>query len=79
MPILYDSKSAITISENLVQHSKTKHIDIRYHFLMHHVEQGTIEMYFVNTDYQLADLFTKSLDEKRFTFFVDNIGMLNLE
>ena len=51
IPILYDSKSAIAISENPVQHSKTRHIDIRYHFLKHHVEQGTIEMYFVNTDY----------------------------
>ena len=79
IPILSDSKSAITISENPVQHSKTKHIDIRYHFLKHPVEQGTIEMYFVNSDYHLADLFTKALDEKRFTFLAEKIGMLNLE
>ncbi|KAI3692974.1 hypothetical protein L6452_32800 [Arctium lappa] len=44
----------------------------------HHVEQGTIEMYFVPTDYQLADLFTKALDEIRFTFLVGKIGMLNM-
>ena len=79
IPILCDSKIAIAISENPVQHSKTKHIDIRYHFLKHHVEQGTIELYFVNIDYQLADLFTKALDEKMFTFLVETIGMLNLE
>ena len=79
IPILYDSKSTIAISENPVLHLQTKHIDIRYHFLKHHVEQGTIEMYFVNSDYQLADLFTKALDEKRFTFLVEKIGMLNLE
>ncbi|KAI3714885.1 hypothetical protein L6452_21846 [Arctium lappa] len=78
IPILCDSKSVISISVNLVQHSKIKHIDIRYHFLKHHVEQGTIEMYFVSTDYQLADLFTKSLDEKRFSFLVGKLGMLNL-
>ena len=65
IPILCDLKSAIEISENPVQHSKTKHIDIRYHFLKHHVEQGTIEMYFVSTDYQLSDLFTKALDNGR--------------
>ena len=79
IPILYDSKSAIAISENPVQHSKTRHIDIRYHFLKHHVEQGTIEMYFMNSNYQLAELFTKALEEKRFTFLVEKIGMLNLE
>ncbi|KAI3729653.1 hypothetical protein L6452_18315 [Arctium lappa] len=46
------------------QHSKTKHIDLRYHFIKDHVEKGDIEMHFVQTDYQLADLFTKPLDEK---------------
>ncbi|GKD48204.1 retrovirus-related pol polyprotein from transposon TNT 1-94, partial [Tanacetum coccineum] len=52
-----DSKSAIAISCNPVQHSKTKHIDIRYHFIKEHVEKGTVEIYFVGTEYQLADLF----------------------
>ncbi|KAJ9557275.1 hypothetical protein OSB04_011889 [Centaurea solstitialis] len=65
IPIYCDSKSAIAITCNLVQHSRTKHIDIRYHFIKDHVERGTIELYFVNTKYQLADLFTKPLDEKR--------------
>ncbi|GJZ21859.1 retrovirus-related pol polyprotein from transposon TNT 1-94 [Tanacetum coccineum] len=54
-----DSKSAIAISCNLVQHSKTKHIDIRYHFIKGHVEKGTVELYFVGTEYQLADLLLK--------------------
>ncbi|GKE03439.1 hypothetical protein Tco_1395457 [Tanacetum coccineum] len=61
IPIYYDSKSAIAISCNPVQHSRTKHIAVRYHFIKEHVEKGTIELYFVKTDYQLADLFTKSL------------------
>ena len=64
IPIYYDSKSAIAISCNPVQHTKTKHIDVRYHFIKDHVEKGTIELYFVNTDFQIADLFTKPLDEK---------------
>ncbi|GKE16607.1 retrovirus-related pol polyprotein from transposon TNT 1-94 [Tanacetum coccineum] len=56
-----DSKSAIAISCNPVQHSKTKHIDIQYHFNKEHVEKGTVELYFVGTEYQLANLFTKAL------------------
>ncbi|GKA87135.1 hypothetical protein Tco_0808846, partial [Tanacetum coccineum] len=61
IPIYYDSKSAIAISCNPVQHSRTKHITVRYHFIKEHVEKGTIELYFVKTHYQLADLFTKAL------------------
>nr|GEW73774.1 hypothetical protein [Tanacetum cinerariifolium] len=59
IPIYCDSKSAIAISCNPVQHSRTKHIAVPYHFIKDHVEKGTIELYFVKTDYQLADLFTK--------------------
>ncbi|GJY72664.1 retrovirus-related pol polyprotein from transposon TNT 1-94 [Tanacetum coccineum] len=56
--IYYDSNSAIAISCNPVQHTRTKHIDVRYHFIKDHVEKGTIELYFVGTEFQLADLFT---------------------
>nr|GEU74218.1 retrovirus-related Pol polyprotein from transposon TNT 1-94 [Tanacetum cinerariifolium] len=63
--IYCDSKSAIAISCNPVQHTRTKHIDVRYHFIKDHVEKGTIELYFVGTEYQLADLFMKSLPEAR--------------
>ncbi|KAJ9547142.1 hypothetical protein OSB04_019685 [Centaurea solstitialis] len=74
IPIYCDSKSAIAISANPVQHLKTKHIDIRYHFLKDNVEKENIELYFVNTEYQLADLFTKALDEKRFKFLISRLG-----
>ncbi|KAJ9548098.1 hypothetical protein OSB04_020641 [Centaurea solstitialis] len=74
IPIYCDSKSAIAISCNPVQHTKTKHIDIRYHFIKDHVEKGTIELYFVNTEFQLADLFTKALDEKRFNFLITKLA-----
>ncbi|GJW39664.1 copia protein [Tanacetum coccineum] len=69
-----DSKSAIAISCNPVQHSKTKHIDIRYHFIKEHVEKGTVELYFVGTEYQLADLFTKALPKECFEYLVHRIG-----
>nr|GEV19691.1 hypothetical protein [Tanacetum cinerariifolium] len=73
IPILCDSKSAIAISCNPVQHSRTKHINIRYHFIKEHVEKGTIELYFVWTEYQLADIFTKALPNERFEFLVHKI------
>ncbi|KAJ9565352.1 hypothetical protein OSB04_001318 [Centaurea solstitialis] len=77
IPIYCDSKSAIAITCNPVQHIRTKHIDIRYHFIKDHVERGTLELYFVNTEYQLADLFTKPLDEKRFNFLISKLGMFD--
>nr|GFA19176.1 retrovirus-related Pol polyprotein from transposon TNT 1-94 [Tanacetum cinerariifolium] len=79
VPIYCDSKSVIAISCNLVQHSRTKHIDVRYHFIKDHVEKGTIELYFVGTEYQLADLFMKSLPEARFKFLVEKLGMMSRE
>ncbi|GJX33567.1 ribonuclease H-like domain-containing protein [Tanacetum coccineum] len=75
IPMYCDSKSAIVISCNLVQHSRTKHINIRYHFIKENVEKGTIEIYFVGTEYQLADLFTKALPKERFAYLLYMIGM----
>nr|GFB10754.1 retrovirus-related Pol polyprotein from transposon TNT 1-94 [Tanacetum cinerariifolium] len=79
VPIYYDSKSAIAISCNPVQHTRTKHIDVRYHFIKDHVKKGTIELYFVGTKYQDADLFTKYLPEARFKFLVEKLGMMSRE
>nr|GFB82267.1 hypothetical protein [Tanacetum cinerariifolium] len=79
VPIYCDSKSVIVISCNSVQHTQTKHIDVRYHFIKDHVEKGTIELYFIGTEYQLADLFTKSLPEARFKFLVEKLGMMSRE
>ncbi|GJU06595.1 hypothetical protein Tco_1123025 [Tanacetum coccineum] len=78
IPIYCDSKSAIAISCNLVQHSRTKHIVVRYHFIKEHMEKGTIELYFVKTDYQLADLFTKALLVDRFYYLVRRLGLRRL-
>nr|GEU61521.1 retrovirus-related Pol polyprotein from transposon TNT 1-94 [Tanacetum cinerariifolium] len=78
VPIYCDSKSVIAISCNPVQHTRTKHIDVGYHFIKDRVEKGNIELYFVGTEYQLADLFTKSLPEARFKFLVEKLGMMTL-
>ncbi|GJR31673.1 hypothetical protein Tco_1107905 [Tanacetum coccineum] len=52
-----------------------KHIDIRFHFIKEHVENGVIELYFVNTEYQLADIFTKALGRERIEFLINKLGM----
>ncbi|KAI3718218.1 hypothetical protein L6452_19080 [Arctium lappa] len=65
IPIYCDSTSAIAIANNPVLHSKTKHIEIRYDFIRDYVMNGDIELHFIPTDFQLADLFTKPLDETR--------------
>ncbi|KAK1379914.1 hypothetical protein POM88_026658 [Heracleum sosnowskyi] len=77
IPILCDNTSAIAISNNPVQHSRTKHIDIRYHFIREHVMNGTVELHFVPTEEQIADIFTKSVDESTFIKLVGKLGMLN--
>ncbi|GJY62617.1 retrovirus-related pol polyprotein from transposon TNT 1-94 [Tanacetum coccineum] len=75
IPLYCDSQSAIAISCNPVQHSHTKHIHTRYHFINEQVENGIIEFYFVRTEYQLADMFTKALPEDRFQYLVRQISM----
>ncbi|GJZ85973.1 hypothetical protein Tco_0657583 [Tanacetum coccineum] len=54
---------------------ESKHIDIRFHFIKEHVENGVIELYFVNTEYQLADIFTKALGRERIEFLINKLGM----
>ncbi|GJZ12584.1 retrovirus-related pol polyprotein from transposon TNT 1-94 [Tanacetum coccineum] len=75
IPMYCDNKSAIALCCNNVQHSRSKHIDIRFHFIKEHVENGVIELYFVNTEYQLADIFTKALGRERIEFLITKLGM----
>lgn len=77
IPIYCDNTSAIAISNNPCLHSRTKHIDLRYHFIRDHVMKEDVELHFIPTEYQLADLFTKPLDEARFNFLISELGMLN--
>nr|GEU54580.1 ribonuclease H-like domain-containing protein [Tanacetum cinerariifolium] len=75
IPLYCDSQSAIAISCNPVKHFRTKHIHTRYHFIKEQVKNGIIELHFVRTEYQLADMFTKALPEDRFKYLVRRIGM----
>ncbi|GJR75831.1 retrovirus-related pol polyprotein from transposon TNT 1-94 [Tanacetum coccineum] len=61
-----------------IQHSQSKHIDIRHQFIKEHVENGVVELYFVRTDYQLADIFTKALGRERLAFLIDKLGMKSM-
>ncbi|GJY26845.1 hypothetical protein Tco_0401571 [Tanacetum coccineum] len=70
IPLYCDNKSAIALCCNNVQHSRSKHIDIRHHFIREQVEKGVVELYFVRTEYQLADIFTKALPRERLDFIL---------
>ncbi|GKC47636.1 retrovirus-related pol polyprotein from transposon TNT 1-94 [Tanacetum coccineum] len=79
VPIFCDNTSANSIFNNTILHSRTKHIDIRYHFIRDHILKRDIKLHFVPTDLQLADIFTKPLAEPSFTRLVAELGMLNIQ
>ena len=76
-PIKIDNQSAISITNNHVKHSKTKHIDIRYHFIRDCAEKNLITLEKVLTDDNLTDLYTKAFDISRFVLLVQLTGMRN--
>ncbi|GJV84422.1 retrovirus-related pol polyprotein from transposon TNT 1-94 [Tanacetum coccineum] len=78
IPLYCDNKSAIALCCNNVQHSRAKHIDVRYHFIKEQVENEIMELYFVRTEYQLADIFTKPLPRDRFNFLIEKLGMRSM-
>ncbi|GJS13031.1 retrovirus-related pol polyprotein from transposon TNT 1-94 [Tanacetum coccineum] len=78
IPLYCDNKSAIALCCNNVQHSRSKHIDIRHHFIKEQVENGVVELYFVRTEYQLADIFTKPLARERLEFLIKKLGMQSM-
>ena len=79
IPIFCDRTSSIAITNNPVLHSRTKHINVKDHFIRDHVMNENIELHFISTDYQLADLFTKPLDGSRFNMLISKLGMLNMD
>jgi hypothetical protein len=77
VPLLCDNESAICMADYPVEHSHTKHIDIRYHFLRDHQQKGDIEIAYVSTHNQLADIFTMPLDEKTFNKLRNELNILD--
>nr|GEW54898.1 retrovirus-related Pol polyprotein from transposon TNT 1-94 [Tanacetum cinerariifolium] len=66
------------VQDAAAAHAKSKHIDIRHHFIRDQVKRGVVELYFVTTDYQLADIFTKALLRQRFEFIHPRLGMKSM-
>ncbi|GKB47756.1 retrovirus-related pol polyprotein from transposon TNT 1-94 [Tanacetum coccineum] len=78
IPLYYDNKSAIALRCNNVQHLRSKHIDVHYHFIKEQVKNGVVELYFIRTEYQLADIFTKALPRERFKFLINKLEMKSM-
>ena len=75
-PILMtDSQSAIALAKNPVYHKRSKHIDIQYHFVREHTENGNIQLEYAPTESQLADALTKPVDNTKWEQFTSSIGM----
>ncbi|XP_050886339.1 uncharacterized protein LOC127091693 [Lathyrus oleraceus] len=79
MTLYYNNLSAINISKNPIQHRRTKHIDIRYHFIRDLVEDKIVTLEHVTTEKKLADIFTKALDENQFEKLRGELGICMLE
>ena len=74
--IYYDNQICIQISENPVFHDRSKHIEIRYHFIRDYVQRGVVELQYISTDEQVADILTKTLGWGKFVFFKDKLGVV---
>ena len=74
--IFCDNLSAINLSKNPIQHSRSKHLDIKHHFIRDHVCKKNVELLFVDSELQLADIFTKPLVEDRFNFIKEKLGII---
>ena len=77
VPLLCDNESAIKLTNNPVQHARTKHIDVRHHFIRDHQQKGDICIESVGIEDQLADIFTKPLNEKRFCKLRNELNILD--
>jgi hypothetical protein len=73
--LMCDNTSAISVAKNLVFYKKMRHVERRHHFLRDHVENGDIEMRYIDTERQLADIFTKPVDSSRFANLQGEIGV----
>jgi hypothetical protein len=77
VPLLCDNESAIRLADNPIEHSRTKHTDICHHFLRDHQQRENIDIFHISTDHQLADIFTKPLDERRFCEMHSELNVLD--
>ncbi|GJW25840.1 retrovirus-related pol polyprotein from transposon TNT 1-94 [Tanacetum coccineum] len=74
IPLYCDNKNVIALCCNNIQHSRAKHIDVRYYFIKEQMENGLVELYFFRMEYQLADIFTKPLPREIFNFLIEKLA-----
>ena len=79
IPIFCDNTSAINLTKNPIQHSRTKHIEIRHHFLRDHAQKGDIRLEFIPSEDQIADILTKPLSEASFCKIRKLMGLLDFD
>ena len=77
--IYYDNHSCVKLSENLVFHDKSKHIEIKYHYIKDMVQRGAVKLQYVATDEHIADVLTKPLARVNFEYIREKPGVLQIE
>ena len=79
VPILCDNTSVINLSKNLIMHSRTKHIEMKHYFIRDEVVKNNFKIIFINSENQIADIFTKLLNQEKFLNFRRELGMCNFD
>ena len=79
IPIFYDNNVVISLSKNIILHSRAKHIEIKHHFIRDHVQKGHVDLHFILTNDQLANIFTEPLVEERFNCPRDLFNVIFVE
>jgi hypothetical protein len=74
--IYCDNQCCVKLSENLVFHDKSKHIEIKYHYIREMVHRGTAELYYISTNEQITNILTKPLSRVKYNYFRDKLGLM---
>ena len=71
-----DNQSCVRLSKNLVFHGKSKHLEIKYHYIRDMVQRGVVELRYISTDEQIVDIVTKPLSRGKYEYFRDKLGVM---